>query len=65
MGEGERLIMDIEDTKSISKYAKNSTIIASHMDTVSHLTVTRENIKSLKLNNVIVPDDDEILEFNN
>ncbi len=34
------------------------------MDTVSHLTVTRENIKSLKLNNVIVPDD-EILEFNN
>jgi len=65
VGEGERLIMDIEDTKSISKYAKNSTIIASHMDTVSHLTVTRENIKSLKLNNVIVPDDDEILEFNN
>ena len=65
VGEGERLIMDIEDTKSISKYAKNSTIIASHMDTVSHLTVTREDIKSLKLNNVIVPDDDEILEFNN
>ena len=65
VGEGERLIMYIEDTKSISKYAKNSTIIASHMDTVSHLTVTRENIKSLKLNNVIVPDDDEILEFNN
>ena len=65
VGEGERLIMDIEDTKSISKYAKNSTIIASHMDTVSHLTVTRENIKSLKLNNVVVPDDNKILEFNN
>ncbi len=65
VGEGERLIMDIEDTKLISKYAKNSTIIASHMDTVSHLTVTREDIKSLKLNNVVVPDDNEILEFDN
>ena len=65
VGEGERLIMDIEDTKSISNYAKNSIIIASHMDTVSHLTVTREDIKALKLNNIVVPDDNEILEFNN
>ena len=65
VGGSERLIMDIADVKGISNYAKISTIIASHMDTVSHLTVTRENIKSLKLNNVIVPDDDEILEFNN
>ena len=65
VGKGERLIMDIEDTKAISKYAKNSTIIASHMDTVSHLTVTREDIKALKLNNVVVPDDNKILEFNN
>lgn len=65
VGEGERLIMDIEDTKSISNYAKNSTIIASHMGTVSHLTVTREDIKNLNLNNVVVPDDNEILEFNN
>ena len=65
VGEGERLIMDINDVKGISNYAKISTIIASHMDTVSHLTVTREDIKSLKLNNVVVPDDNEILEFNN
>jgi hypothetical protein len=35
------------------------------MDTVSHLTVTRENIKAPKLNNIVVPDDNEILEFNN
>ena len=65
VGEGERLIMDIADVKAISNYAKNSTIIASHMDTVSHLTVTREDIKNLKLNNVVVPDDNEILEFDN
>ena len=63
VGEGERLIMDIADVKAISNYAKNSTIIASHMDTVSHLTVTREDIKALKLNNVFVPDDNEILEY--
>ena len=63
VGEGERLVMDIADVKAISNYAKNSTIIASHMDTVSHLTVTREDIKSLKLNNVVVPDDNEILEY--
>ena len=65
VGEGERLIMDIADVKAISNYAKTSKIIASHMDTVSHLTVTREDIKSLKLNNVVVPDDNEILVFNN
>jgi len=63
IGNGERLIMDIEDTKAISNYAKNSTIVASHMDTVSHLTVTRDDIKALKLNNVVVPDDNEILEY--
>lgn len=60
---GERLIMDIDDVKAISDYAKNSLIIASHMDTVSHLTVTREDIKSLNLKNVIVPDDNEVLTF--
>ena len=60
---GERLIMDIADVKAISDYAKNSLIIASHMDTVSHLTVTREDIKSLNLKNVIVPDDNEVLTF--
>lgn len=60
---GERIIMNIEDIKTISNYAENSTIIASHMDTVSHLTVTRNDIKKLALNNVFVPDDNEILNF--
>ena len=35
----------IDDVKEISNYAKESTIIASHMDTVNHLTVTREDIR--------------------
>lgn len=60
---GEKIIMDIEDIKSISNYAPNATIIASHMDTVSHLTATRDDIKNLQLTNVVVPDDNEILEF--
>ena len=63
IGEGERLIMDINDIKAISDYSKNSIIVASHMDTVSHLTVTREDIKALNLSNVVVPDDNEILSF--
>ena len=63
VGNGERLIMDINDVKAISNYAKSSKIIASHMDTVSHLTVTREDIRNLNLNNVVVPEDNEILEY--
>ena len=55
--------MNTDDVKTISEYAKNSTIIASHMGTVSHLTVTRDDIKNLKLNNVIIPDDNEILKY--
>ena len=61
--EFERLIMDISDVKAISNYAKSSKIIVSHMDTVSHLTVTRDDIKNLRLNNIIVPSDNEIINF--
>ncbi len=63
IGKGERLIMDLDDIKAISDYAKNATIIASHMDTVSHLTVTRDDVKNLNIANILVPDDNEILEF--
>lgn len=59
----ERLIMDLEDAKDISKYAPKSTIIASHMDTVSHLTITRDDIRKLNLNNIIIPEDNEKLEY--
>ena len=55
--------MHIDDVKKISNYAKESTIIASHMDTVSHLTVTREDIRKLQLKNVLVPEDNKILSF--
>ena len=60
---GERIIMNIDDVKEIASYSKNSKIVASHMGTVSHLTVTRDDIKNLKLENVLVPDDNQILNF--
>ena len=59
----ERLIMDTEDLKAISAYTKSSTIVASHLDTVSHLTVTRDDIKKLQLDNVVIPENNEILNF--
>ncbi len=59
----ERLIMDQEDLKAISAYAPQSQIIASHMDTVSHLTVTKEDIRQLHLPNIHIPSDKEILSF--
>ncbi len=60
---GERIIMNDEDVRTLSDYAPKAVIIASHMDTVSHLTVTRNDIKQMKLNNVLVPADNEILKF--
>ena len=64
---GERIIMKQGDIKEILKYAPYSTVIASHMDTVSHLTVTREDLKKFKdennIDNLLIPDDGETLRF--
>ena len=60
---GERIIMNDEDVKTLTEYAPKAVIIASHMDTVSHLTVTKNDIRKMKLNNVLVPEDNEIMEF--
>lgn len=64
---GERIIMNADDIKEILNKAPHSTVIASHMDTVSHLTVTREDLKKYKkennINNLLIPDDGEIMEI--
>lgn len=64
---GERLIMDIDDLKETLNYAPNSIIIASHMDTVSHLSVSREDLKKLKnkelLDNLLIPEDGQTIEL--
>ena len=60
---GERLIMDQEDVKAVCAYAPKAQIVASHMDTVSHLTVTREDLRALHLPNLLIPADGETLPF--
>lgn len=60
---GERIIMNIDDVKEVLKNSKNATVIASHMDTVSHLTVTRKDLNNFKNNNnidnLLIPEDGE------
>ena len=55
------------DLKEVLKNSKNATVIASHMDTVSHLTVTRKDLKHFKNNNnidnLLIPTDGEVLAF--
>ena len=63
VGNGERLIMHKQDVDELASYIPQAQIIASHMDTVSHLTVTRQDIRSLGLPNVHVPEDNEVLSF--
>ena len=64
---GERLIMNIEDINNVLKAVPYGTIIASHMDTVSHLAVTRTDLKEFiqfnHIDNLLVPDDGETLSF--
>ena len=59
----ERLIMNIDDIEEVLKNAENATVIASHMDTVSHLTVTRSDLKDFKnknnIDNLLIPEDGE------
>ena len=64
---GERLIMNIDDVKEVLQHAPISTVIASHMDTVSHLSVTRNDLKGFKnknnIDNLLIPEDGEIIDF--
>lgn len=64
---GERLIMNIDDVKEVLQNVPNATVIASHMDTVSHLTVTRKDLEEFRekesVKNLLIPDDGEVLNF--
>ncbi len=64
---GERLIMNIDDLKEVLKLSPNSIIIASHMDTVSHMTLSRKDLIDFKekdnVHNLLIPDDGETLKF--
>lgn len=64
---GERLIMNIDDIKQVLKYSPDSKVIASHLDTVSHLTLTRKDLKEFKekykIEKLLIPDDGETLKI--
>ena len=64
---GERLIMNIDDVKEVLQNAPNAKVIASHLDTVSHLSVTREDLKEFKnknnIDNLLIPEDGETIDF--
>lgn len=62
---GERLIMNKEDLNNLLLHSPQATVIASHMDTVSHLTVTRKDLKDLtdKYKNLLIPNDGETIQL--
>ena len=64
---GERIIMNIEDVKNVLDYTKGAKVIASHLDTVSHLSVTREDLNEFKtknnIDNLLIPNNGETLQF--
>lgn len=60
---GERIIMNIDDIKHVLNNTPQATVIVSHLDTVSHLSVTKKDFKEFKTNNkidnLIILDDGE------
>ena len=63
-----RLIMDDADVESVCHAAPNATIIASHMDTVAHASLTRKTLKAALerrglASRVLMPEDGEAYVF--
>ena len=63
-----RLIMDAADVESVCRAAPNATVIASHMDTVAHASLTRKTLKDALqrrglASRVLMPDDGEEYVF--
>ena len=64
---GDRIIMNIDDVAEVMKKMPNAIVIASHMDTVSHQTISRkdlqEYIEKNRVKNLLVPLDGETMSF--
>ncbi len=63
-----RLIMDDADVESVCRAAPNAMVIASHMDTVAHASLTRKTLKTALekrglAKRVLMPDDGEAYVF--
>ena len=62
------LITGKEDIKRVSEIAPNAVIVVSHMDTVAHMTVSREDVKAYLAehhlpNTVLIPENGEKLSL--
>lgn len=64
---GERLIMGLDDLRDLIQHSPQLKIIASHLDAVSHLKVTRADIMSFieqeHTSNILVPADGESINI--
>ena len=63
-----RLIMDDADVDSVCRAAPNAIVIASHMDTVAHASLTRKTLKAALerrglVSRVLMPEDGEAYVF--
>jgi len=63
-----RLIMDDADVEAVCRAAPDATVVASHMDTVAHASLTRKTLKAALekrglASRVLMPDDGEEYSF--
>ena len=65
--ENHPIIMNVEDVEKICRFASSSAIVASHMDAVSHATVSRKDLQKLieekHITNLLIPSDGQVLSF--
>ena len=58
-----RLIMNLDDVEKVCEVDSNAIIIATHLDSVNHALVTRNDVKKFAkekgLKQIAVPDDGE------
>lgn len=62
-----RLIMNDEDVDCVAQTVPDAKLILSHMDNVTHATITRQSMRALTagrgIKNYFMPEDGEVLEF--
>lgn len=58
------IIMGKQDTLQATKAAPNAAIVAVHMDSVNHMSLSRKELKDQKIEkNVRIPADGESMKF--
>jgi L-ascorbate metabolism protein UlaG (beta-lactamase superfamily) len=65
----EPILMDAAQTAGLAKYAPKASIVAIHMESLDHCTVTRESLRfeadkaGISASRLLIPKDGEILSF--